>query len=578
MWATESKMATAKVHKIQQPKDRKYIADHLLLSADLLELLTGDETEPNRYREGAALLRVAQDALAKAPTMDDLAVLESISADVLLDAHALLHTGDTEMLERLRERIPESVRAMLSLNGLGPKRLRVVWKEMGILDLASLAHAVTENRLLGAKGFGPKTQEKVRLAVAAAFNNRSSFSLHVLRPIAVVLEHELREIVGADARLDFTGEYRRGCTVCNGIEMIADPDHYKAILLHMIQSNSYEIMTAAADMVYARVRDTEIPLTFHFQAHNYYLELFRTTGSAEHVALVQVDHQKRYRSEAEIYANAGLPYFPAALREGKDEIRIALKGGLPKLVNHTDICGLLHAHSTYSDGSDSLEVMALHAQAMGLQYLGISDHGPQHPNGQGMRPEAIKLQHREIDRLNQKLAPFKVLKGIELDILEDGSLGMSAMELANFDFVIAALHADEELSRADATIRLVRAIRNPYTTILGHATGRLLFGRNAQPINLEAVIEACAVHDVAIELNCNPHRMDLDWQAIRQAVEQGVRIAINPDAHAASALYDYENGLAVARKGLLTPALTFNAMNLDAIEHFLMARRVERTR
>jgi DNA polymerase (family 10) len=210
--------------------------------------------------------------------------------------------------------------------------------------------------------------------------------------------------------------------------------------------------------------------------------------------------------------------------------------------------------------------------------LGISDHGPHHPGGQGMRLEAIWAQHKEIDRLNARLAPFKILKGIELDILHDGSLGMSELELARFDFVIASMHEEAEMSIAEATMRLVRAIRNPYTTILGHPTGRMLFGKAGHPINMESVIEACASENVVIELNCNPQRMDLDWKWIRIAAAQGVQVAINPNAHSASALHDYENGIAMARKGLLAPTQTFNAMPLEQLENYLMARRSMRIR
>ncbi len=576
MIASETRSVIVRPTISTKGRDRKFIADGLMLTADLLELWTGQDAEPQQYRQAAALLRQPQDTLASIPTAEDLLPLEEISADVLLDARSLLVAGDTEVLALLRERIPASVREMLPLQGLGPKRLRVVWQDMGITDMATLAHAVTENRLVRQKGFGPKTQEKVGQSIAHARAHGQQFLLSDLRPIATVLEHELRELLGAEARLDFTGEFRRGCTICNGIEMIAEADHYKPIMLHMIKSEGYEIMTAGQDLLLARVRNTEIPLTFHFRSSSYYLDLFRTTGSSVHVALIQVDETKRYRSEAEIYADAGLPYFPAALREGKEEMRIALRKRLPKLVHHHDIQGLLHAHSTYSDGSDSLEAMALHCQAMGMAYLGISDHGPHHPHGQGMRLEAIKLQHKEIDRLNERLAPFKLLKGIELDILPDGSLGMSDLELSRFDFVIASLHEEEELSMVDATMRLVRAIRNPYTTILGHATGRLMFGVQGQSLNMDAVLEACATHGVVLELNCNPNRMDLDWEHVRLAVEQGVRIAINPNAHSATALHDYENGVAVARKGLLSPPLTLNAMSLAEIEQFLLARRVQR--
>jgi DNA polymerase (family X) len=578
MIATYPKSAMAKTTASTTHKDCKYIADQLVLTADLLELLTGNPTESDLYRQGATMLRQSPDFLHGTPTIDLLDGINGLATDVLLDAQSLLLTGDTELLLRLRERIPASVRAMLPLHGLGPKRLRVVWKEMGILDIASLTLAVTENRLLRQKGFGPKTQEKVKESLTAARLCGKQFALSDLRPITTILEHELRELLGADARFDFTGAYRRGCSICDGVELMADPDHYKAIMLHIIRNDRYEIMTAGQDMIWARVRDTEVPLVFHFKGLNYYLELFRTTGSAAHVAAIPVDENKHYKSEAEIYADAGLPYIPAALREGLDEIALVKKKGLPKLVHHTDIQGLLHAHSTYSDGSESLESMALHCQAMGMHYLGISDHGPHHPDGQGMTLEEIKQQHKEIDRLNLRLAPFRILKGIELDILEDGSLGLRELDLASFDFVIASLHETAALTIAETTIRLVRAIQNPYTTILGHATGRLLFGSAGHAANMETVIDACAQCDVAIELNCNPQRIDLDWKWIRVAVAQGVRVAINPDAHSAAALHDVENGISEARKGLLSPARTLNALPLAEIEDHFLARRSLRIR
>ncbi len=573
MIATEYRRATALLPTSTKMKDRKFVSEGLLLTADLLELLTGDESQSLCYRQSAALLRQAPELLSTVPTLEDLAAIAGITTDVLQDATDLLTMGDTDLLMRLRERIPASVREMLSLQGLGPKRLRIVWKELKITDMAALSHAVTENQLVRQKGFGPKTQAKVKHSLLQARCNGTTFLLSDLRPLATMLEHELRELLGANARFDLTGEYRRGCTICNGIEMLVDPDHYNAVLVHLIRCEHYEIMTAGADMLLARVRDTQIPLTFHFKGANYYLELFRTTGSAEHVQLIEVDPQQLYRTEAEVYAAAGLPYLPANLREGKDEIRLALRGRLPKLVHHTDICGLLHAHTTASDGSDALEAMALHCSAMGMQYLGVSDHGPHHPSGQGMRLDAIRAQHKEIDRLNQRLAPFKILKGVELDILQDGSLGMSSIELSSFDFVIASMHEESEMSVAEATMRLVRAIRNPYTTILGHATGRMLFGKASYPVNMEAVIETCASENVVIELNCNPQRMDLDWKWIRIAVEHGVKVAINPNAHSASALHDYENGISMARKGLLGPAQTFNAMPLEHLENYLMERR-----
>jgi DNA polymerase (family 10) len=577
MHAFESNSNMARLNATTKIRDRRSVAEHFLLTADLLELHSGDESEAMRYREAASLLKGTPDQSANTLLAAELDDLPGLDPEMRAFALEILEMGEPALQSSLQDQIPASIRAMLPLPGLGPKRLRTVWKEMGITDAATLQHAATENRLVHQKGFGPKTQEKVLQSLAQARANARTFTLSDLRPIATRLERELRILLGQDARLAFTGEFRRGLSLCDGIEMIADPDHYRDILLHMIKTPDYEIMTAGTDMVQGRLRDTEIPFTFKFKGANYHLELFRLSGSKAHVDLIPVDEQRIYRSEAEIYEEAGLPFLAPELREGKEEVKLALSKRLPRLIQTQDIKGLLHAHSTYSDGSDSLEAMANQCRAMGMEYLGISDHGPHHA-GKALSRDSIAAQHREIDRLNQKMAPFRILKGVEAEILPDGSLGMSDLELASFDFVIASLHAQEPLSRADATIRLLKAIQNPYTTVIGHVTGRMILGHEGQPVDVEAVIDACAAHHVAIELNCHPSRMDLDWQWIRVAVAQGVRIAINPNAHSAEALSDYETGVIVARKGLVSSGIALNAQNLDEMEAWLEHRRAMRIR
>jgi DNA polymerase (family X) len=557
--------------------DRKSIADHLHLTADLWELLTGDEMEADRYRGAASLLRGLPEQAEERLTAETLHGLDGLDADILIYAQEFLETEDSLLLSRLREEIPPQVESMLHLPGLGAKRLHIVWKEMGITDSTGLWHAAIENRLLDQKGFGPKTQEKVIQSLAHARMNAGPFLWSDLHPVARRLEDELRKLLGPQAHFALTGAYRRGLPICEAIEIIAHPDLYREMMLHLIRTPDYEILTAGADMLKGRLRDTEIPFIFRFKGANYHLELFRSTGSALHADLIPVQEKHGYRSEREIYEEAGLHWLPPELREGKEEVKLALAKKLPRLVETGDIKGLLHAHSTASDGSDSLEKMALRCRDMGMQYLGITDHGPGH-RGKAMRAEDILAQHREIDRLNQRMAPFRILKGVEAEILPDGSLGMTAAQLASFDFVIASLHPEGPLGRAEATMRLIRAIRNPYVTMLGHPSGRMLPGEAGPPVDMEAVIDACATHDVSLELNCLPCRMDLDWQWVRVAVAQGVRIAINPNAHSAGALKDYELGIPMARKGLLSAGMTVNAAGLMEMEEWLMQRRALRIR
>ncbi len=561
-------------HPQVSPKthDRKSISDCFELIADLAELHSGQELTALPYRDAAAQVRGTQEQWDFPLQASDIEALPELSREMRELAAELMVTGRASVLQGLLAATPTSVLALLPLAGLGPKRLHTVWKEMGITTATALQHAATENRLVHQKGFGPKTQIRVLQSLAQIRAKQQQFTLSDLRPIAQRLETELRSLLGEDARFSFVGEYRRGLTVCDGLSLIADPDHYRDILLHMIRTPDYEIMTAGSDRLEARVRDTEIPFHFLFKGANYHLECFRKSGSPEHVRLIPVDEDRVYKSESEIYEEAGLPYLAPELREGKEEVKLALSRKLPQLVRQQDIKGLLHAHSSYSDGSDSLEILAQHCQKMGMEYLGITDHGPQHA-GKCLTKETIAAQHREIDRLNQKMAPFRILKGIEAEIQPDGSLGMPDELLATFDFVIASLHVDAPLSTADATVRLIRAVQNPYTTMVGHLTGRMILGDEGQPVDVDAVIDACARHQVALELNCHPSRMDLDWQHLRLAVAEGVKISINPNAHSASALADYETGVIVARKGLVSKALAVNAQNLDEITAWLAQRR-----
>lgn len=553
--------------------DRAAMVQHLNRLADLQELVTGDEAEANLLRQWAVRVRDLGDPARPVVSLDELDALEAEGREQYLLCMEAWFTGTTDRMKDLEKAVPGSLLPLLPLNGLGAKRLHLLWSEMGIADPSTLYHAATENRLQDVPGFGPRTQAKALASLQALRRNQSSFLLHDLHPIADRLERELKDLLPSEMRFDFVGEYRRRATLCQGIDLIVEPDGYRPILVHLVQTADYELMTASTQMLQGKVRDTEIPITFHFRGVNYHLEKFRLSGSREHVDTLPVDEKRLYASEAEIYEEAGLPWMAPEIREGKDEIRLALSNRLPKLLRLEEIQGLFHVHSRYSDGSDTIANMATACQALGMSYLGITDHGPGH-HGKCLTPESIAQQHKEIDVLNQSIGPFKVLKGVEAEIHPDGSLGMSEELLGRFDFVIASLHAPADISRSDATMRLVRAIRNPHTTIIGHLTSRMFLGPEGPPINVEAVLDACAANDVAIEINCHPSRMDLDWNWMRVAVGMGIRMVISPNAHNVAALQDYRVGVDMARKGLVSAAQTLNAFPLPELMQALAVRKM----
>jgi DNA polymerase (family 10) len=277
-------------------------------------------------------------------------------------------------------------------------------------------------------------------------------------------------------------------------------------------------------------------------------------------------------SEVEVYHQAGLPYTPPELREGLVELNW-IQAGTPPLITLQDLKGVLHNHTTDSDGRQTVEAMAKYCKALGYQYLGITDHSQSAAYAGGLKPAEIRQQHQLIDQLNQELAPFKIFKGIEVDILGDGSLDYSTEILASFDFTIASIHSNLNMDEKTATERLIKAISNPFTTILGHATGRLLLKRPGYPIDHQAVIDACAAYGVIIEINANPWRLDLDWRWVPYAIQQNVWLSINPDAHHQDEVHNMYYGILIGRKGGLTQQHTFNALSRDAVEEHFQKRK-----
>jgi DNA polymerase (family X) len=282
---------------------------------------------------------------------------------------------------------------------------------------------------------------------------------------------------------------------------------------------------------------------------------------------------EKFNLEEDLYKSLGLQYIEPEMREGFGEVELAREHKIPRLIDYSDLKGILHNHSTYSDGKHTLEEMALYCKELGFEYLGISDHSKTAFYANGLKEFKILEQHKEIDQLNKKLAPFRIFKGIESDILNDGELDYEDAVLASFDFIVASIHSNMKMTEEKATSRLIRAIENPYTTILGHATGRLLLKREAYPIDHKKVIDACSANNVIIEINANPRRLDMDWRWVRYAIEKGIMISINPDAHEKAGYLDMQYGVYMGRKAGLSKELTFNALSLAEIEKQFAAKK-----
>ncbi len=545
--------------------DNKAISKIFKLCSQLMEL---HNENPFRTKSIAS----ASFKLDKLPFHIEEASLEELSAQPGIGkstaekAKEVAATGTFKELEELIENTPSGITEMLTIKGLGPKKIQIIWKELEIESVGELLYACNENRLVEAKGFGLKTQEDIKKSIEFSISNKGWFLYAKALPLAEKFFNELK-LHFPSSLLSYTGDFRRKCEVLSTVDLLISEsiDNVEKVLDGFTLVEKTENSIELTD---------ELGFTFKVFSSNindFYRDLILSTGSTAHLDLLFniLPDLPSLSSEEAIYRNLGLDYIEPELREGLNEIAQAQNHTLPKLIQYKDLRGTLHNHSTYSDGVHSLEQMAVHCKdVLGLEYLGICDHSRTAVYANGLSIERLEQQWNEIAILNEKLAPFKIFRGIESDILGDGSLDYPDEVLAKFDFVVASVHSNLKMDEDKATTRLIKAIENPYTTILGHPTGRLLLSRAGYPLDFKRVIDACAANGVVIEINANPLRLDLDWRWHRYAVEKGVLLSINPDAHRTEGLHDMQYGVLVAQKGGLQASNCLNAYALDAITNY----------
>ena len=510
---------------------------------------------------------------------DALRDTPGIGQSTALKISNLIQHGSFDELDRLTAETPAGILEMLDIKGLGAKKIQIIWHSLGIESVGELYYACNENRLITAKGFGLKTQEDIKKAIEFSMINRGWFLYARTVPSATAVLEQLQSLLPADSPVAYTGEFRRKNEVLQTVDIIAaaGPDVLRQAVGRV---SGLTLQPLAGDIapVVAATDENGTPFRFFaVTAADFFRQWIMTTGSPGHVSALEQTAGgtlPQLGSEADIYAALGFAYVAPELREGGNELELAKTGTMPGLVTYADLKGALHNHSTYSDGVHTLEEMALYCRdELHLEYFGICDHSKTAVYANGLSIERVQQQWAEIDALNARLAPFRIFKGIESDILGDGSLDYPDEILAGFDFVVASVHSNLKMDEEKATNRLLRAIENPYTTILGHPTGRLLLSRPGYPIDHRRIIDACAANGVVLEINANPLRLDLDWRWHRYAVQKGVLLAINPDAHRVSGLLDMEYGVYAARKGGLSPASCLNAFSLSGLTAFFEQRK-----
>ena len=573
--------------------DSRSAAHTLTHIASFLELHGEDRFKVRAYQQAARAVQ-ALDTDDLRPTIADgtLAAAPGIGPAMLGVLTELVETGHLTLLERLRESTPEGLLEMLRVPGLGPAKIHQIHAGLEIETLQELEAAARDGRLASLPRFGPKTAEKILKGIAFLKETGALVLYpHGLaegeRLLAAVRQHPEVE------RAELAGSLRRRReTVCD-VDIVAAcprvPELVAASFAHL--PGVRQVTGGGTRSVSIQFVDgTRLDLHCVTPAR-FAVALWRATGSAEHVEAMRAAFAARgltlvgdelrdgtgaavpIPDERALYASAGLAYVPPELREGRGETEAAARDAVPRLVEVSDIQGVLHCHSNYSDGRASILEMAQAAQARGWSYLGITDHSQSAFYAGGVTREQIVRQHAEIDEVNAALGGFRVLKGIEADILPDGRLDYDDAVLDRFDFVIGSIHSRFGMDERTMTDRVLTALDDPHLTVLGHPTGRLLLTREPYAIDMNAVLEKAGALGVAVELNADPHRLDIDWRLLPTAKRYGALIEIGPDAHSPQGLDNLALGVGVARKGWLEAADVLNARSADALLDFAARRR-----
>lgn len=554
------------------------IASVLASMAEILEI-KGENPFKIRAYENASRIVEGLTHLEKLISEKKLTEIKGIGENLADHITELYETGHLKEYDRLTRSIPAGLLEMLQIPGVGAKKVKVFWEKLGLTTIGELEFACRENHLKDLPGFGEKSQEKILQGISYIKQHQGRY----LYPYGLEAALSLIELLKNDKnviRVELAGSLRRSKETIKDIDIVASTNFPEKVMDALVAHPQIETVISRGETklsvtlklgINADLRcvtDAEFPYALHHftgsKQHNTAMRsrAKRLSLKMNEYGLFKGNRNIKCQNEAEIFEALGLVFIPPELREDMGEIPAAEKGDLPKLITAKDLRGVLHVHSNYSDGLNSLEEMALAAKNMGYEYIGICDHSQSAYYAGGMKSLDVKKQHKEIEALNKKLKGIVILKGIEADILPDGELDYDEKILKSFDFVIGSIHSKFSMTEDGMTERICKALKNPYLNILGHPTGRLLLAREAYPVNMNRVIDTAAKYCKAIELNANPHRLDIDWRLGPCVKEKGVKIAICPDAHNIQGLTDVIYGIGIARKSWYTKDDVLNSLSL----------------
>jgi len=559
--------------------DKSRVAGILDEIGTFLELQGENPFRANAYHNAARAVEQLEGSLDQLVAEGKLGEVKGIGEAMQEKITTLVTTGKLPYYEELKAKIPHGLVEMLRIPGLGPKKVKAVYEQLQVDSLEKLRTACQADQVARLKGFGARTQQKILEGLEFLSKTGKRFLISEAQAVAARLFDQLRELPGVQ-RGELCGSLRRRKETIGDLDILLSAADAEPIMDAFVKlpevaqvvghgpTKSSVVLENGLNCDLRIVTDEQFPFALHYftgskehniamraraQAYGLKLNEYELSGPKKKV---------KCKNEADIFAALDLEYIPPELRENTGEIEAAAEHRLPVLIELADLHGTFHCHTNWSDGSATLEEMALAARKLGLKYLGIGDHSQSLTVANGLTPERVKKQQAEIDALNARLKGIRLLKGTECDILPDGRLDFDDDTLASFDYVVASVHSHFNQSEEEMTNRILRALAHPKVLMLGHATGRLLLRREGYKVNLDRVLKAAAAGHKLIEINAHPQRLDLDWIHCKHARSLGVKLVINPDAHSTSELGLLPFGIDVARRGWLTRHDVFNTHTL----------------
>ena len=560
--------------------------------AELLDLKGENSFKVKAYQKAARTVDSLAQPLSDFKSIKELTQIPGIGQSIAEKIMEIVATGDCRLHQELKSEFPPQILVLLSVPALGPKKAAILYRELGIGNLEELKTAAQADTISGIKGFGAKTQENILKGIELVTSTSGRKSIAQALPLARELLKILSQLPQVSAASE-AGSLRRRKETIGDIDLLVASEQPQAVMDYFVKLPWVKKIIAHGETKSSvlTAQGLQIDLRVVGEA-SYGAALQYFTGSKDHnvelrgrakdlelkineygVFRQNQPNSLAGRTEEEVYKTIGLPYIPPEIREARGEIEAALKHQLPRLVDLKEIKGDFHIHSNFSDGSADIGEMARAAKALGYQYLVLTDHSQSLKIAGGLTPERLREQQKQIDEWQEKLKPFRIFKGTEIDILADGSLDYPPEVLKSFDIVIVSIHSLMKMDKAAMTRRIITAVENPYTTILGHPTGRLIGQRDEFEVDWEAIYPVCAKNQVALEINAFPDRLDLRDIYCQRAKEFGCIFTIGTDSHSTGHLHHMEYGVFVARRGWLEKSEILNCLPLEELEKWIQQRK-----